>query len=297
MRGRSGVVCLVLLALVFASSPRVHAEARGSGPPAAVDAPDADAEAPVPEVWDPFEPVNRKTLRMNGALDRWFFDPVTNAYAFVVPGQARLAVRRFLINLNSPVVFANDILQLAPVDAAVTVTRFAVNSTIGIGGLFDPATRLGLKGHSADFGETLALSGVPSGPYLILPALGPTTARDGTGYLVDLLFQPLTYLLTPAPTLLIYTSIQQGSVGLAAKDQHGAALRALEASSIDFYATLRSAYYQDRVAAIQARGDRGVLAFTRRTLRALSLAPSCGEISDLPAHNGRQCIEAVALEK
>ncbi len=289
------MVCLGLLALVVASPP-VHAEARGSGSPAAVDPLDADTEASVPRVWDPLEPVNRKTLRMNGVLDRWVFDPVTNAYAFVVPGPARMAVRRFLVNLNSPAVFANDLLQLAPLDAAVTVTRFGVNSTIGIGGLFDPATRLGLKGHAADFGETLALCGVPSGPYLILPALGPTTARDGTGYLVDLFFQPLTYLLSPAPTLLIYTSIQQGSVGLAAKDEHGEALRALEASSIDFYATLRSAYYQDRVAAIQARGDRGPLALARRTLRALSLAPPCSEIGDLPAHEGRQCVKAVALE-
>jgi len=296
MTGRSGLVCLALLALAVATPP-VQAEAGGSsGPAATVDPPDANAEATAPEVWDPLEGLNRKTLRMNGFLDRWVFDPVTNAYAFVVPNPARKAVRRFLVNLNSPVVLANDVLQLAPLDAAVTVTRFAVNSTIGIGGLFDPATRLGIQGHTADFGETLALSGVPSGPYLILPALGPTTARDGTGYLVDLLFQPMTYLLTPAPTLLIYTSIQQGSVGLAAKDAHAAELRALEASSVDFYATLRSAYYQDRMAAIQSRSDRGLLALGRRTLRVFSLAPSCSEIGDLPAHDGRQCVKAVALE-
>jgi ABC-type transporter lipoprotein component MlaA len=191
---------------------------------------------------------------------------VTNAYSFVVPGPARLAVRRFLLNLNSPVVLANDVLQLAPLDAAVTVTRFGINSTIGLAGLFDPATKLGITGHSNDFGETLALWGVPSGPYLILPALGPTTARDGTG------------------------------VGLPSMDGHRTELHALETSSVDFYAALRSAYYQDRVAAIQARSDRGPLALARRTLRALSLSPSRSEIGDLPAHDGRKCIEAVALQ-
>jgi len=293
--GRGIAVCVAAVALALTSRP-AHSEGGASAPAAAVDPLDAESETSAPAVWDPFEPVNRRTLRMNGFLDHWVFDPVTSAYAFVVPGPARLAVRRFLVNLNSPVVLANDVLQLAPVDAAVTVSRFAVNSTLGIGGLFDPATKFGLQGHSADFGETLALCGVPSGPYLILPALGPTTARDGTGYLVDLLFQPMTYLLTPAPTLIIYTSIQQSSVGLAAKDAHAAQLQALEASSIDFYATLRSAYYQDRMAAIQARGDRGPLALARRTLRALSLAPSCSEIGDLPSHGGHQCVEAVALK-
>ena len=290
---RGAVVCMAVLALTLVSRP-AHGQSAQSGPAAATDASDASSEAPA--VWDPLESLNRKTLGMNGALDRWIFDPVTGAYSFVVPGPARLAVRRFLVNLNSPVVLANDVLQLAPLDAAVTVTRFGINSTIGLAGLFDPATKLGITGHSNDFGETLALCGVPSGPYLILPALGPTTARDGTGYVVDLLFQPMTYLLTPLPTLLFYTSIQQGSVGLASMDAHRAELHALETSSVDFYATLRSAYYQDRVAAIQARSDRGPLALARRTLRALSLSPSRSEIGDLPAHDGRKCIEAVALQ-
>jgi phospholipid-binding lipoprotein MlaA len=284
---------MAALALALVSRP-AHGQSSQSALATATDPTDAGSEAPA--VWDPVESLNRKTLRMNGVLDRWIFDPVTSAYASVVPGTARLAVRRFLLNLNSPVVLANDVLQLAPLDAAVTVTRFGINSTIGLAGLFDPATKLGITGHSNDFGETLALCGVPSGPYLILPALGPTTARDGTGYVVDLLFQPMTYLLTPLPTLLFYTSIQQGSVGLASMDAHRAQLHALETSSVDFYAALRSAYYQDRVAAIQARSDRGPLALARRTLRALSLAPSRSEIGDLPAHDGRKCVEAVALQ-
>jgi phospholipid-binding lipoprotein MlaA len=289
------VVLVAVLALTIVSCPAQGQSAQGA-PATAAASHDASSDVPAPDVWDPLESVNRKTLKMNGVLDRWIFDPVTSAYAFVVPGPARLAVRRFLVNLNSPVVLANDVLQLAPLDAAVTVTRFGINSTIGVAGFFDPATKLGITGHSSDFGETLALCGVPSGPYLILPALGPTTARDGTGYVVDLLFQPMTYLLTPLPTLIFYTSLQQGSVGLASMDAHKLQLHALETSSVDFYAALRSAYYQDRVAAIQARSDRGPLALARRTLRALSLAPSCSEIGDLPVHDGRKRVEAVALE-
>src|SRR5262249_34680318 len=201
--GRGVVVCLAFAALALASRP-AYAGGSAGGPSAAVEPLDAESETPPPGFWDPLEPLNRRTLRVNGVLDRWLFDPVTSAYAFVVPGPARLAVRRFLVNLNSPVVLANDVLQLAPVDAAVTVSRLVATSTSGVGGLFDPASKFGLRGHSADFGETLALCGVPAGPYLILPALGPTNARDGSGYLVDLLFQPMTYLLTPVPTLIIY---------------------------------------------------------------------------------------------
>ena len=201
----------------------------------------------------------------------------------------------FILNLETPALFANDVLQLAPVDATVTVTRFAINTTVGLAGLFDPAERMGLERHHTDFGQTLALYGVPSGPYLVLPVLGPTTVRDGSGYVVDFLFQPTTYVL-PGLTLFIYASIHQGSAGIAALDAHADQLHALEASSVDFYAALRSAYYQDRVAAIEARSDRGPRAIAR-LLGAVSLGAPGGEVGDLAAQDGRQRVEAVALEK
>src|SRR5262249_52924113 len=158
------------------------------------------------------------------------FDPITRAYMFVVPRQGRLAVRRVLANLNEPVVFVNDLLQLEPGDAAVTLTRFAVNTTVGLAGIFDVAVHGGLPGHSSDFGQTLALCGVPSGPYLIFPVVGPTTARDGTGYLVDVLFRPYTYFLGPG-VLFVATPIHEGSVGITLREEHAAQLKALEASS------------------------------------------------------------------
>ena len=243
-----------------------------------------------PEVWDPMERVNRRFLDINMSMDRWFLDPLTRAYAFVVPDPARRAVRRFLVNLESPAIFANDVLQLTPQDAAVTLTRFAVNTTVGLAGLFDPADKLGLEGHHTDFGQTMALYGVPSGPYVMLPVLGPTTARDGSGYVVDFLFQPTTYVL-PGITLFIYASIHQGSAGLVTREEHAEGLRALQSSSVDFYAALRSAYYQDRVAAIEARS-----AHWPRALRALTLGSSRSQVGDLPADVRGHLVEPLALQ-
>jgi phospholipid-binding lipoprotein MlaA len=248
-----------------------------------------------PEVWDPIERVNRRTFGVNLVIDRFLLDPLTRAYAFVVPNPARRAVRRVLLNLESPAIFANDVLQLAPADAAVTLTRFAVNTTVGVVGLFDPAEKMGLDRHHTDFGQTLALYGVPSGPYVVLPLLGPTTVRDGSGYVVDFLFQPTTYVL-PGVTLFIYASIHQGSAGLAAREAHAAQLHALQASSVDFYAALRSAYYQDRTAAIAERAGHGPRALAH-LLGAVSLDPPGREVVDRAAHDLRQGGEPLALEE
>lgn len=289
-----GLAVLFLVLLIGARSRPARAEgAAPADPPRAVD-PVGDDDAEAPQVWDPIEPTNRRTLRMNAVIDRWFFSPLTRAYTFAVPNPARKAVRRFLFNLESPAILANDVLQLAPVDATVTLTRFVVNTTVGVAGLFDPADRMGLERHHTDFGQTLALYGVPSGPYVVLPVLGPTTARDGSGYVVDFLFQPTTYVL-PGLTLFIYAAIHQGSIGLSALDAYGDQLHALEASSVDFYAALRSAYYQDRMAAIAARSDRGPRGVARR-LGMLSLRPSGGEVVDLAAQDRGERLEALALQ-
>jgi phospholipid-binding lipoprotein MlaA len=289
---------ILILVIGFPHAPARAAEP--SRPPAAAAGRAADVGDDVvgaaPEVWDPIESFNRRTLDLNMNLDRWFLDPITRAYAFVVPNPARQAVRRFLINLDSPSVLANDLLQLAPLDATVTLMRFGFNSTVGLGGLFDPADAIGMTGHTTDFGQTMALYGVPSGPYLMLPILGPTTARDGSGYVVDFLFQPTTYVL-PGITLFVFASIHEGSAGLAAREAGAEGLRALEASSVDFYAALRSAYYQNRTAAIEARSDRGPRAVAERALRMFSLSSAGGKVGDLSAQHGDQRREAVALER
>ncbi len=201
---------------------------------------------------DPLERVNRVTLGFNRGVDRLIFHPVTKVYRFVVPKVARMSLRRFLANLDSPVVFANDLLQREWSDAGVTAGRFGINTTVGVGGLFDPAAHLWREGHVSDFGQTLALEGVPSGPYFVLPILGPTTARDTLGDIVDVFFRPLTFILGPVDQLL-FSSIYGGGIGLSRWDAHADELEMLEQSSVDFYAALRNAYYQTRTAEIWDR--------------------------------------------
>lgn len=297
--GRWRVAVWVVLLLAFARAGARPAAADDAAPAGGAPAPhpvddplDDDAEAV--QVWDPAEPLNRRMLRFNQNVDRWLVGPVTGAYAFVVPKPGRLAVRRFLLNLESPAIFANDVLQLAPLDAMITLQRFAVNTTVGLAGLFDPAGALGLPRHHTDFGQTLAIYGVAAGPYVILPVLGPTTARHGAGYVVDFLFQPTTYIL-PGITLFIYAGIHQGGAGLVAFEEHADQLHALQASSVDYYAALRSAYYQDRRASIEARRHHGPRAIAR-LLGALSLRSSGGEVGDPARQHVVQGGEAVALE-
>jgi phospholipid-binding lipoprotein MlaA len=203
---------------------------------------------------DPIEPLNRRILNFNRGVDRWFIDPIARAYDFAVPELAQLCVERFLTNLDSPSIMMNDLLQREWKDAGVTLTRFFVNTTVGVGGLFDPATMHGLPGHKSDFGQTLALMGVPSGAYLILPIAGPVTMRDGTGYIVDLFFQPTTWVLGPSGQLF-FNSIYGGGSGFVVREAQAENLRALEESSIDYYAALRNAFYQNRMAQIWRRRE------------------------------------------
>ena len=204
---------------------------------------------------DPLEPLNRGTLRLNGVLDRWILDPITGVYSFVVPDQARRAVRRLFANLNSPAVFVNDLLQREWEDAATTAGRFLVNTTAGVGGVFDPATGIGWEAHQSDFGQTLALLGVPSGPYLMVPALGPTTTRDGFGNLVDIFLRPITLVLGPGAPLLFFHTGRVGVGGIVQREALQDKTTALRESSVDYYATLKNAYYQHREANIWARRE------------------------------------------
>ena len=206
---------------------------------------------------DPLEPTNRGVFAFNRQVDQWILDPITEAYQFVVPRPARDAINRFFLNLGSTKTLVNDFLQLEWIDAGVTGARLVVNTSVGLAGLFDVAEWIGLERHESDFGQTLALAGTPSGPYLVLPVLGPATVRDGFGTVVDGFFQPTYYILGPADLIIGPTEVllYSGSYGISTRERHFAELKALEDSSIDFYAALRSAYYQDRVAGIWARRD------------------------------------------
>jgi phospholipid-binding lipoprotein MlaA len=138
-------------------------------------------------VYDPFEGLNRSLYRFNARVDDYLLNPAVNAYHFVVPRPLRAGIRNFFINLGGLRVLVNEILQVRPRAAVETTGRLLVNTTIGIGGLLDPATALGIPLHDEDFGQTLGRYGVPRGPYLVLPVLGPSTLRDAPGRAVDAL--------------------------------------------------------------------------------------------------------------
>lgn len=142
---------------------------------------------------DPYEDFNRQMFAFNNQVDKYALGPAASAYETVTPAFGRDRVSDFLANLRSPVIFVNDLLQGEGSRAGDTFARFAINSTFGIAGLWDVAGYNGIEGHREDFGQTLAVWGVDSGPYLVLPLIGPTTPRDLFGSGVDSALDPLTW--------------------------------------------------------------------------------------------------------
>lgn len=147
--------------------------------------PPATLEGTILGVEDPLEPFNRNVYRFNAHFDRWVFLPVVRGYRFVMPDFAEKGVSNFFDNLREIRNFANNALQGKGKDTLVTGGRFLVNTTIGIAGLFDPATKMGLLRREEDFGQTLGVWGVGAGPYLVLPLLGPSGLRDAGGLALD----------------------------------------------------------------------------------------------------------------
>lgn len=245
------LVALVLLGLAAAAA----AEEMAEPDPLFDDLFDEDL-ADVPTGYpDPLEETNRGTFAFNRQVDRWILDPVTEAYRWAVPRPARNAIANVFANIGSTKTLTNDFLQLEWKDAGVTGARLVINTTIGVAGLFDVAAKLGLEGHESDFGQTLALAGTPSGPYIVLPVLGPSNVRDGVGTVVDGFFDPTYYILGPSNLIFGPTEIllYSGSSGISTRDEHYLELKSLEDSSVDFYAAMRSGFYQDRVGAIWSR--------------------------------------------
>jgi phospholipid-binding lipoprotein MlaA len=218
---------------------------------------------------DPLEAINRKTLAFNGLVDRWILDPITRTYGWIMPAPLKESVRNFFDNIGSVSVFGNQLLQLEIRRAGLTLSRMLVNTTVGAIGLLDPATEFGIEPTHADFGQTLAKLGAGSGPYLIIPAIGPTNLRDGVGSITDTLLHPMTYFIGLATAQrLTYGS----GVGLSTREANYEALQALNESSVDYYAALRNAYYQARIAEIWDGGPppeprRRICDSTRTRLR------------------------------
>jgi len=196
------------------------------------------------QVSDPWEGMNRGLYAVHDAIDTAVLEPVALGYRYVVPSPARTGVRNLLRNLNSPVVFANDVLQGSPSKAGVTIARFGVNTTIGVAGIFDVADHFGLKRRNEDFGQTLGVWGVGEGPYLFIPVLGPNNVRDAFGRVVDFAFDPLNYANYDGDTAV---SVSRGVLsGLDAREQLIDPVRDIKAQSADPYATMKRIYTANR---------------------------------------------------
>lgn len=189
---------------------------------------------------DPFEPVNRKIYAFNDTLDRYALRPTAVAYRDHVPSPIRSGVGNFLDNLSYPTVIVGSALQGKFGDAFADTGRFLINTTIGIGGIFDPASLVGLEANNEDFGQTLGVWGVGPGPYMVLPALGSSTVRDTGGMVADGYIDP-TYSEIPTPARYGVYLIRavDTRVGLLEADQF------LE-DEYDPYVSLREAYLQQR---------------------------------------------------
>ena len=233
----------MLLALAACATP----------PPA--DDPEAVAE--FKELNDPLEPTNRAIFDFNDVLYTNVFRPVALGYRGAVPEFARNRINDFLSNLKLPVVFVNDVLQGNFPHAGEAVERLALNLTFGVGGIMDVATPMGVPRHDSDFGQTLAVWGVGEGPYLVLPIIGPSSPRDGVGYLADSFADPLDQYLQNS-NLTWIAEMRFGVTVLTVYEANVDVLDDIKRSAMDYYGAMRSAYRQRRAAQITEASSPGV---------------------------------------
>lgn len=215
------------------------------GPPAARGAaPDAGYRAD----YDPIERVNRKVFWLNDKVDVYVLAPVATGWDTVAPDRVQTAVANFFTNLRFPIVLLNDVLQGKPRDSVSDVARFALNTVYGLAGLFDPATGWGLPQHSEDFGQTLGWWGVPPGPYLVLPLLGPSNPRDTVGLAGDAAAS-VTPFFVGQYILLGARVIETVNTRALVLEQ----VRQAKQASFDYYTFVRNAYFQRRAALVNDR--------------------------------------------
>ena len=193
---------------------------------------------------DSYESVNRKVHGFNKALDKNFIRPVSTGYTSVVPIEFQVLVSNFSNNLSLPASVVNKLLQGDIPDAASNAARFAVNSTLGLAGLFDPSVSFGLPAQQTDFGATLHVWNAPQGNYLELPVLGPSTERAALGLLVDLFTNPLGYQLNSEQRG--YRNGASAASILGLRSQYGSTIDTMLYDSADSYTQSRLIYLQNR---------------------------------------------------
>ena len=203
-----------------------------------------------PEAEDPWENFNRGTFSFNQKFDKYLLAPLAKGYRFVFPSEIRTGVRNFLSNLGEPWSSINSALQGNFKNTGNTLARFVINSTLGILGIFDVATEIGFEKQKEDFGQTLAVHGVGPGPYLVLPFLGPSTVRDAIGKVTSIYADPITLALE-RNNKDEWIWIGMAVKGIDFREQNLEKIDNLNATSVDFYATLRSLYLERRSSMIR----------------------------------------------
>jgi phospholipid-binding lipoprotein MlaA len=216
---------------------------------------DPDALADFKAINDPLEPTNRFFFAFNDRILTYVLTPVAKRYVAYVPQPVRGGIHNMLNNIGQPVQFVNDVLETKPRRAGDSFMRFTINSTVGVGGIFDVARQLGYPDHDSDGGMTLALWGVPAGPFLYLPVYGPSGLRDGIGRGMDAAVNAFTWISFDGSNTLGWS--QAGFGALDQTSRHLKDIEQVKAGALDPYATFRSLYRQLRETQINSiRHDR-----------------------------------------
>ena len=208
--------------------------------------------------YDPIEPVNRVTFQINSAVDKVTIKPALFVYRTIIPRPIRRGLGNLSSNLATPVTAANQLLQGHPKAMLRSLARLLINSTLGIGGLFDPAKRAGILPVTEDFGQTLGVWGIGQGPYVVLPLLGPSSLRDTFGKAVDVVSDPLFWLLRGANNEIIrnantrraVSNLQSGLGFVTETDAFYDELEELQ-KTVDPYVALRESWRQSREADVR----------------------------------------------
>ncbi|AJK44860.1 MlaA family lipoprotein [Burkholderia plantarii] len=219
---------------------------------AAVAAMSGCATVQTPTKGDPLEGFNRTMYKFNDTVDTYALKPVAKGYQWAVPQPVRDSVTNFFSNIGDVYIAANNLVQLRIADGVGDIMRVVINTVFGVGGLFDVATVAKLPKHTNDFGITMGHYGVPPGPYVVLPFLGPSTVRDTAGLGVDYVGNPLTWVNSDA--------VSWGLFGVNLVNTRANLLGAgdvLDAAAIDKYSFVRNAYLQRRQSLIAASGGPG----------------------------------------
>jgi phospholipid-binding lipoprotein MlaA len=197
---------------------------------------------------DPLEPANRVIFDVNDFLDRLIAAPLAGLYRVTVPPPLRDRLANLLSNMSEPVILANNLMQGEFKRAEATLGRFAANTTLGVGGIFEVANGLGLQQQRGDFGQTLHVWGVSSGPYLVLPLFGPSNVRDTVGLIADTFMSPWKYVtgLSSNDIRNKYVYSDMGASALVRREAVMDSYSALREGSLDFYSQMRSVYRQHR---------------------------------------------------